>query len=117
MHVKITALLSDSGMQTASQPVHILQHDDDNNNNKQDTRRKWALFKDQVRKKKQRVPPCLSVCEVVLAELFPQQTVLSKKPQLRRHLTQADQVPAVRQALHDIELQAGRQVGQHHASS
>lgn len=66
--------------------------------------------------KKTRVGPCLSVCEVVLAQLFPQQTVLSEKPQLRTHLAQAHQVPAVRQALHDVELQAGRQVGQHHAS-
>lgn len=77
--------------------------------------RKRALLYNQVGGKKPQT--CLSVCEVVLAQLLPQQTVLGKKPQLRTHLAQADQVPAVRQALHDVELQAGRQVGQHHASS
>lgn len=50
------------------------------------------------------ISTCLSVCEVVLAESLPQQAVLSEGPQLRAHLAQADQVPAVRQALHDVEL-------------
>lgn len=58
---------------------------------------------------------CLSVCEVVLAESLPQQPVLSEGPQLGTHLAQADQVPAVRQTLHNVELQAGRQVSQSHA--
>lgn len=45
---------------------------------------------------------CLSVCEVVLAESLPQQPVLSEGPQLRAHLTQADQVSAIRETLHDV---------------
>lgn len=57
----------------------------------------------------------LSVSEVVLAEFLPQKPVLSEGPQLRAHLAQADQVPAIRQALHDVQLQAGRQVSQCHA--
>lgn len=58
---------------------------------------------------------CLSVCEVVLAESLPQQPVLSQGPQLGAHLAQADQVPAIRQTLHDVQLQTGRQVNQSHA--
>lgn len=38
----------------------------------------------------------LSVSEVVLAESLPQKPVLSEGPQIRAHLAQADQVPAVR---------------------
>lgn len=57
----------------------------------------------------------LSVCEVILAKFLPQQAVLRQGPQLRTHLAQADQVPAVRQPLHDVQLQTGRQVGQRHA--
>lgn len=57
----------------------------------------------------------LSVCEVVLAESLPQQSVLSEGPQLGAHLPQADQVPAIRQTLHDVELQADRQVNQSHS--
>lgn len=57
----------------------------------------------------------LSVSEVVLAEFLPQEPVLSEGPQLGAHLAQADQVPAIRQALHDVQLQAGRQVSQCHA--
>lgn len=58
---------------------------------------------------------CLSVCEVVLAEFLPQQPVLSEGPQLRAHLAQAHQVPAVRQTLHDVQLQTDGQLGQSHA--
>lgn len=61
------------------------------------------------------VPTYLSVSEVVLAEFLPQKPVLGEGPQLGAHLAQADQVPAVRQALHDVQLQAGRQVSQGHA--
>lgn len=57
----------------------------------------------------------LSVSEVVLAEFLPQKPVLSEGPQLGAHLAQADQVPAIRQTLHDVQLQAGRQVRQCHA--
>lgn len=56
----------------------------------------------------------LSVSEVVLAEFLPQKPVLGEAPQLGAHLAQADQVPAVRQALHDVQLQADRQVSQWH---
>lgn len=58
----------------------------------------------------------LPVCEVVLAELLPQKPVLSQGSQLGAGLAQADQVPSIRQALHDVELQAGRQLSQCHAS-
>lgn len=51
---------------------------------------------------------------MVLAEFLPQKPVLSEGPQLGAHLAQADQVPAVRQALHDVQLQADRQVSQRH---
>lgn len=57
----------------------------------------------------------LSVGEVVLAELLPQEAVLGEGPQLGAGLAQADQVPAVRQALHDVQLQAGGKVSQGHA--
>lgn len=52
----------------------------------------------------QLVPSYLSVGEVVLAELLPQQAILSERPQLQTHLSQAEQVPAVRQTLHDVQL-------------
>lgn len=61
------------------------------------------------------ISTCLSVCEVVLAESLPQQPVLSEGPQLGAHLAQADQVPAIRQTLHDVQLETDRQVGQSHA--
>lgn len=61
------------------------------------------------------VSPYLSVSEVVLAEFPPQKPVLSEAPQLRARLAQAHQVPAIRQALHDVQLQAGRQLSQFHA--
>lgn len=61
------------------------------------------------------ISTCLSVCEVILAESLPQQPVLSEGPQLGADLAQADQVPAVRQTLHDVQLQTGRQVSQRHA--
>lgn len=61
------------------------------------------------------ISTCLSVCEVVLAESLPEQPVLSEGTQFRTDLTQADQVPAVRQTLHDVQLQASRQVSQSHA--
>lgn len=61
------------------------------------------------------ISTCLSVCEVVVAESFPQQPVLSEGSQLGTHLSQADQVPAVWQALHDVELQNGRKVNQSHS--
>lgn len=61
------------------------------------------------------ISTCLSVCEVVLAESLPEQTVLRQRPQLGAHLAQADQVFPVRQTLHDAQLEAGRQVGQRHA--
>lgn len=61
------------------------------------------------------ISTCLSVCEVVLAEPLPQQPVLSEDSQLGTHLSQADQVPAVRHTLHDVQLQTGRKVGQTHA--
>lgn len=48
------------------------------------------------------ISTCLSVCEVMLAESFPQQSVLSEGPQLRADLAQADQVPAIRQTLHNV---------------
>lgn len=51
----------------------------------------------------------------MLAESLPQQPVLSEGPQLGAHLAQADQVPAVRQTLHDVQLQTDRQVSQCHA--
>lgn len=57
----------------------------------------------------------LSVSEVVLAEFLPQKPILSEGPQLGARLAQADQVPAISQALHDVQLQAGRQVSQCHA--
>lgn len=57
----------------------------------------------------------LPVREVVLAEPPPQEPVLGEGPQLGAHLAQVDQVPAIRQALHDVQLQAGRQLGQRHA--
>lgn len=37
----------------------------------------------------------LSICEVILAQIFPQQPVLSQVPQFRTHLAQAHQVSAV----------------------
>lgn len=52
---------------------------------------------------------------MVLAELPPQKPVLGEGPQLGAHLAQVDQVPAISQALHDGQLQAGRQLSQHHA--
>lgn len=52
---------------------------------------------------------------MVLAESLPEQPVLSEGPQFGTDLAQADQVPAVRQTLHDVQLQAGRQVSQSHA--
>lgn len=52
---------------------------------------------------------------MVLAESLPQQPVLSEGPQLGTHLAQAHQVPAIRQTLHDVQLQTGRQVSQSHA--
>lgn len=61
------------------------------------------------------ISTCLSVCEVILAESLPEQPVLSEAAQFRTDLAQADQVPAVRQTLHDVQLQAGGQVSQSHA--
>lgn len=57
----------------------------------------------------------LSVCEVVLAEFLPDQPVLSEDPQFWTDLAQADQIPPIRQTLHDVQFQANRQVGQSHA--
>ena len=62
-------------------------------------------------------PTCLSVCEVIVAEFFPQQPVFSEGPQIQTHLAQTDQVPAIWQTLHDVQLQTGRQVSQSHAST
>lgn len=99
-------------MQPAGHLVHwhILQH----NNNKQEDNRGAGitLIPDKL---KRLISSCLSVCEVVLAEFFPQQPVLGQGPQLRTHLAKADQVSSVRQMLHDIQLQASRQVSQCHA--
>lgn len=52
---------------------------------------------------------------MVLAEFLPQQPVLCQGPQLRTDLAQADQVSAIRETMHDVQLQTGRQVSQSHA--
>lgn len=57
-------------------------------------------------------PTDLPLREVVLAQLFPQQPVLAKHMQVRGHLAEADQVTPVTQPLHDVQLQAQRQVGE-----
>lgn len=46
----------------------------------------------------------LSVCEVVLAELLPQQPVFAEHLQVGSHLTKANQVPPIAQSLHDVQL-------------
>lgn len=81
-------------------------------------RKRWSISQDQLENSDPvwlLVSTYLSVSEVVLAEFLPQKPVLSEGPQLGAHLAQADQVPAIRQALHDVQLQAGRQAGQCHA--
>lgn len=52
----------------------------------------------------QQGPTHLPLGEVVLAEFLPQQSVLAEHMQVRGHLAQADQVPAITQPLHDVQL-------------
>lgn len=54
----------------------------------------------------------LPLGEVVQAEPLPQQPVLAEHVQVGAHLAQADQVAPVAQPLHDVQLQAQRQVGE-----
>lgn len=64
------------------------------------------------RKERRRGPTHLPLGEVVLAEPLPQQPVLAEHVQVGAHLAQADQVTPVTQPLHDVQLQAQRQVGE-----
>lgn len=57
-------------------------------------------------------PPDLPLGEVVLAEFLPQQPVLTEHVQVGGHLAEADQVAAVTQPLHDVQLEAQGQVGE-----
>lgn len=58
----------------------------------------------------------LSICEVVLTEFLPEQPVLSEHSKLWTHLSQTDQVPAIRKTVHDSKLQAGGQVSEGHTT-
>lgn len=49
-------------------------------------------------------PLYLSVCEVVLAEFLPQQSVFTERLQVRSHLTEANQISPITQSLHDVQL-------------
>lgn len=50
----------------------------------------------------------LPVCEVVLAEVLPQQPVLCQYTEVRTHLPQTDQVSSVWEPLHDVQLETDR---------
>jgi len=49
---------------------------------------------------------------MVLAELLPKQPVLAEHVQVGGHLAEADQVTPVTQPLHDVQLEAQRQVSE-----